>query len=117
MYRSNDDGPKAMVLAPQAFYASMRKPGAHLYAVSIAPNPDYPDVVAQEAREEAGIPPEYEDWKEVFSKTKAQAVAKHGLHDLTINLVEGKEPLCGPIYNLSAKELETLRDYLDENLA
>jgi hypothetical protein len=29
-------------------------------------------------REDAGIPPKYEDLKEVFSKTKAQAVAEHG---------------------------------------
>jgi hypothetical protein len=116
MYGSDDDGPKARILVPQAFYASVRKPGARLYAVSIAPNPDHLDVVVQEAREEAGIPPEYEDLKEVLSKTKAQAVAKHGSHDLTIDLVEGKEPPWGPIYNLSAKELETLRDYLDENL-
>jgi predicted dehydrogenase len=91
-YESDDDGPKARILAPQAFYASMRKQGAHLYAVSIAPNPDHPDVVAQEARVEAGIPPEYEDLKEVFSETKAQAVAEHGSHDLTIDLAEGKEP-------------------------
>jgi hypothetical protein len=115
-YGSDDDGPKVRILAPQPFYASMRKPGARLHAVSIAPNSDHPEVVALEAREEAGIPPEYEDLKEVFSKTKAQAVAEHGLHNLTINLVEGKEPPWGPIYNLSAKVLETLRDYLDENL-
>jgi hypothetical protein len=44
-------------------------------------------------------------------------VPEHGPHDLTIDLIEGKEPPWGPIYNLSAKELETLRDYLDENLA
>jgi ADP-ribose pyrophosphatase YjhB (NUDIX family) len=73
-------------------------------------------VAVQEAREEAGIPPEYEDLKEVFSKTKAQAVAKHGQHNLTINLVEGKELLLGPDYNFSAKELETLHNYLDKNL-
>jgi hypothetical protein len=58
----------------------MRKPGTRLYSVSIAPNPDHPDVVAQEAGEEAGIPPEDEDLKEVFSKTKAQSVAEHGPH-------------------------------------
>jgi hypothetical protein len=34
-----------------------------------------------------------------------------------IDLVEGKELPWGPIYNLSAKELGTLRDYLDKNLA
>ncbi len=63
------------------------------------------------------MPPEYKDLKEVFSKTKAQAVAEHSPHDLIIDLVEGNEPPRGLIYNLSAKELETLRDYLDENLA
>ncbi len=93
-----------------------------MYAVSIALNPDHPHVAV--AREEAGIPsedgripPEFEDLKKVFSKTRAQAVPEHGPQDLTIDLVEGKEPPWGPIYNLSAKELETLRDYLDENLA
>jgi hypothetical protein len=111
------DGPKARVLSPQAFYASMGKPGARLYTVSIAPKPDNPDVVAQEVREEAGIRPEYKDLKEIFLKTKAQAVAEHGPHDLTIDLVEGKEPPWVSIYNLLAKELGTLHDYLDENLA
>ncbi len=49
-YRSEDDGPKVRVLSPQAFYTSMHKPGAHLFAVSIAPNPDHSDVVMLEAR-------------------------------------------------------------------
>ncbi len=93
-----------------------------MYAVSIALNPNRPYMAA--AREETGIPPEdcwispeYENLKEVFSKTRAQAVPEHGPQDLTIDLVEGKEPPWGPIYSLSAKELETLRDYLDQNLA
>jgi hypothetical protein len=93
-----------------------------MYAVSKAPNPDHLYVAA--AREEAGIPseddripPEYEDLKEVFSMTGAPAVPEHGPQDLTIDLVEGKKPPWGPIYNLTANKLETLRDYLDENLA
>jgi hypothetical protein len=93
-----------------------------MYSVSIAPNSDHPHVAV--AREETGIPfedgripAEYEDLKKVFSKTRAQAVLEHGSQDLTIDLVEGKKPPWGPIYNLSAKELETLPDYLDENLA
>jgi hypothetical protein len=49
-------------------------------------------VVAQEARAEAGIPSEYEDLKEAYSKTKAQAMAKDGPHYLTVNFVEGKKP-------------------------
>jgi hypothetical protein len=43
-------------------------------------------------------------------------VPKHGSHDLTINLAEGKEPPWGPIINFSAEELETLCDYLGKNL-
>ncbi len=93
----------------------MHQPGGRLYGVSIALNHDHTDVVAREAREDARILPKYEDLKEVLSKTKTQAVAEHGLHDLTIDLVEGKKPQWGPIYNLSAKELETLRNYLNEN--
>jgi hypothetical protein len=74
-------------------------------------------VVTQRAQEEeAGIPPEYQDLKEVFSKSKAQEMPEHDSHDLTIDLINGKEPSWGPIYNLWANELKTLRDYLDKNL-
>ncbi len=45
-YRSDDNCPKARILAPQAFYASMWKPGTRMYVVSIAPNPDHPHAVA-----------------------------------------------------------------------
>jgi hydrogenase maturation factor len=65
---------------------------------------------------EAGILLEYKDLKEVFPKTKAKAVTEHGLHDLMSNHVESIElPWC-PIWNLSTKLLETLHNYLDENL-
>jgi hypothetical protein len=37
-------------------------------------------------------------------------VAEHGPHDLMIDLVDGKEPPWGLIYNLLVKELETLRN-------
>ena len=35
----------------------------------------------------------------------------------TINLEEGQEALYRPLYNLLAKELEVLREYLDNALA
>ncbi len=49
-YGSDDDWPKARILAPQAFYASMQKLGARMYAVSMAPNPDHPHVAAASVR-------------------------------------------------------------------
>ncbi len=75
-YRSDDNWPKARILASQAFYAFMQKPGACMYAFSIFPNPEHPHMAV--ARKEVGIPledgrrpPDYEDLKEVLLKTRA----------------------------------------------
>jgi hypothetical protein len=74
----------------------MQKLGARMYALSIAPNPDHPHMVAarEEAGmpEEAGLPPEYKDLKGDFSKTRSQEVPEHGLQDLTSDLIEDREP-------------------------
>ena len=38
-------------------------------------------------------------------------------HNYTIEIIEGKQPLYGPIYLLSAAKLDLLRRYLPVNLA
>ena len=49
---------------------------------------------------------------------KANTLPEHRPYDCPIDLQPGKEPPWGPIYNLSPIELETLREYInDENLA
>src|SRR5437764_13191104 len=54
----------------------------------------------------------------LFSKIKGpEALPKHQPWDHTIPLQEGKQPTFRPVYSCSEKELEALRDYLDENLA
>lgn len=62
------------------------------------------------------IPREYEDVAEVFSKAAADELPEHGPHDHSIELSEGT-PGFGPLYNLSASELATLKGYLEDNLA
>jgi hypothetical protein len=47
----------------------------------------------------------------------AKALPKHQPWDYKIKLEEGKEPPFRPIYQLSKKELEILREYIKENLA
>ncbi len=73
-YGSYNDWSKARILAPQACYASMWKPGACIYTVSIAPNPDHPHVTAMQEdagiAEKASILSKYDKLKEVFSKTR-----------------------------------------------
>ncbi len=51
-----------------------------------------------------------------FSKADSKSTPSHGPQDLVIELLDGKQPPWGPIYNLSEKELNTLRSYLEDQL-
>ena len=62
------------------------------------------------------IPDCYADLVDVFSKEQAEQLPAHSLQDHAIDLDSG-QPTFGPLYNLSATELKTLRGYIDENLA
>jgi transposase InsO family protein len=64
------------------------------------------------------IPEQYSKWKRLFQdEENANALPRHQPWDHEIRLEPGKQPTFGPIYALSEKELKTLREYLDENLA
>lgn len=65
----------------------------------------------------SSIPSEYHDYADVFSKQQANSLPPHRQFDLQIVLEEGTSPPLGPIYSLSPRELEALREFLDENLA
>ena len=55
-----------------------------------------------------GIPPDYHEFTDVFSKTHASTPTPHWPYDLKIELEEGTSPPFGLIYSLSQNEL-TLR--------
>lgn len=63
------------------------------------------------------VPAAYHDLLSAFSKQKADELPPHRTYDLSIDVEEGKQPPYGPLYSLSALELETLSKWLDENLA
>lgn len=63
------------------------------------------------------LPEALRDFKDVFEKDKATTLPPHKAADHKIKIQEGKEPPYGPLYNLSARELRVLRDYLAESLA
>lgn len=67
------------------------------------------------ATTEVTIPPKYQDYVEVFSRSAAETLPQHGPQDHAIEL-QGGEPRHGPVYPLSANELTVLREYIDENL-
>ena len=62
------------------------------------------------------IPPEYHDYADVFSKSKADTLPPHRPYDLKINLEEETSPPLGPIYSLSPAELTALHEFINEHL-
>ncbi|KAL1942409.1 hypothetical protein VTO73DRAFT_6011 [Trametes versicolor] len=64
----------------------------------------------------SGIPEEYHEFADVFSKSQADILPEHRPYDLKITLEDGGVPPLGPIYSLSKLELDTLCEYIDENL-
>ena len=60
----------------------------------------------------------YKEYKSLFQEGPAdEALPKHQPWDYEIPIEPGKSPTFGPIYQLSAMELEVLKKYIDENLA
>ena len=103
--------PKVARINSAAFNLSARLPGSQIYQLTITP-------ADSEASPETvhPIPDEYQDYADVFSKTKAHKLPEHRPYDLSIPLQEGTAPPLLPVYNLSPLELDVLRKYIDENL-
>jgi len=76
--------------------------------------PDSPEYKAELLKK---VPDQYHDLLSAFSKQKADTLPPHRPYDLSIVLEDGKTPPYGPIYSLSALELEALSTWLDENLS
>ena len=64
-----------------------------------------------------GVPPDYHEFTDIFSKTCTSTPAPHQPYDLKIELEEGTSPPFDPIYSLSQSELKSLQEFLDEHLA
>ncbi len=60
---------------------------------------------------------EYADYADVFLFDLAMELPENtGINENAIELVEGKQPLYGPIYSLGPVELETLKTYIETHL-
>ncbi len=64
------------------------------------------------------VPNKYADFADVFSPKLATELPEHtGINDHAIELVDDWQPPYGPIYSLGPVELETLKAYIENNLA
>ena len=74
--------------------------------------------VAALTSKETRIPTEYSDISDVFSSDSVAELPEHtGINDYPINLQDDKQLPYGPIYSLRQVELETLKTYIEANLA
>jgi len=64
----------------------------------------------------SGVPKEYHEYADVFSKERADTLPDHCPYDLKIDLEDGAEPPLGRMYSLSQTEVQALHEFLDENL-
>lgn len=63
------------------------------------------------------VPDEYQSFSDVFSDNKTNVLPPHGPDDHAIDLIDNRQPLYSPVYNLSEVELTVLRQYIDKHLA
>ncbi len=66
---------------------------------------------------ESQLPAEYHDLAEAFSKTKASQLPPHQTGDCAIDLQPGSQPPKGRIFPLSQPEAESMKSYIEEELA
>jgi hypothetical protein len=64
----------------------------------------------------SGIPEDYHEYADVFSRFQASQLPPHRPYDLKIDLEEGAEPPIGRMYSLLDTEMTALREFLDDNL-
>ena len=92
----------------------------HMAAFSVGSNvhPSWEAQIASLDVKKVTIPSEYADYTDVFSPDSAAELPKHtGINNHLIDLIDDKQPPYGPIYSLGPVELETLKPYIETNLA
>ena len=74
--------------------------------------------IASLVAEEVTIPAEYSDFADVFLKeSAAELPGPSDINEHAISLEPGRQPPYEPIYSIRPVELETLKNYIETNLA
>ena len=92
-------------------------PSSSLFNVHPSQRPQISGLIAENTSTK--VPAKYSDFADVFSLDLASKLLKYNeINDHAIDLVEGcQQPPYGPIYSLGPVELETLKAYIETNLA
>ncbi len=90
----------------------------HLHCLTSSPKPS---ALSREEKPEnkdlSELPVDYQDLSEAFSKIEALKLPPHRASDCAIDLIPGSAPPRGRIFPLSQPESETMKQYIEEELA
>ena len=116
---SDSKAPHIALVSAPAFALACRLEGSVQYSIQLRPQESdlRSTSTIPEPTDLSGVPLDYHDFADVFSKSKADMLAPHREHDLKINLEDGASPPLGATYSLSSSELGSLHEFLDEHLA
>lgn len=114
---TSDAPPSISLISAAAYLRAVRQEGSVQYTLcAVLPEASANATNLEGASDTAGLPPEYHDFANVFSEAEAYNLPPHCEFDLRIE-TEGQElPKHGHIYSLSQTELDTLREFIDQNL-
>ena len=104
--------PPITIISAPAFALACHLEGSIQFSLQICPQESDLSSTSitfkSESSELSRVPPDYHDFADVFSKSKADTLAPHREHDLKIDLKEEASPPIGTTYSLSPFELEFL---------
>ena len=111
------DLPHVSLIGAAAFVHASKLPGSQVYRIQLAtPEADARSASTADPINLSGIPKEYHNFADVFSKSCAKKIPEHRPYNLKIDLEPGQSIPPGPMYSLSPLKLQTLRDFIDKHL-
>ena len=114
---STSEVPSVSFINAAAYARLARVSGNTIFTVTISTSDSVSGGAASaSAADIPGLPEDYHEFQDVFSKASASNLPPHRSYDLKIDLEEGAEPPIGRMYSLSETEMKALREFLDENL-
>jgi len=96
--------------------AAYARRGYEISAITLEDIDRFLEKGKQKAPDLSKLPPELEDFQDVFSPKESDCLPPHRPYDHDIKLEEGKTPPFGPLYPMSRDELTALREWISDNL-
>ena len=120
-FRKNCNIPQSFSIAPKCPQGIRKpeRPDKHLEEIKTAQEHQKQRIYQVSIHQDVlrnQVPEEYHDYLDVFSKKLADQLPPRRYIDHEIPLEFGKRPYFGPLYNLSQKELEVQKKYIEEQV-